>query len=192
MVSTRCSLPGLAFQTGPGKVQPLGKSLPTRSTCGCLCGCARALACTCTCACLRPAGAALVWLCEVRAVWMRLPLARPLRDWQIKHISFSLGPAQTVEYLDPRTRIDKLFPLPHYQRLPLLLPTQSPSPRPFLIPFPQLFSAVLSLLRCGRWFALGLLLREAITFLSFLLCRPSRKLSSAQLSFRAERCSQPS
>lgn len=32
--------PGPEFQTGPGKVQPLGKSLPALSTCGCLCGCA--------------------------------------------------------------------------------------------------------------------------------------------------------
>ena len=84
--------------------------------------------------------------------------------------------------LDPRTRIDRLF------QFPIIidhLPSSLPSPVfPFpTLPYPLLpwCRAVLSLLRCGRWFALGLLLRESIIFLSLLLCRPLRKLSSAQL-----------
>lgn len=180
MVSTCCSASRPEFQTGPREGaaarkrpgRPVDVRVPVRVCEG---AGVPGSCCCCTCACVRPPGAALAWQsgCDCHS-------PDPCVPGRLNTSPFPWG-LLIARTLDPRTRIDKLFPLPHYHHLPSSLPSPSPNPDPSFSPSPVVLRrAVFASLRTVVCF--GAFVERVNYFLVPPFCRPSsRKLSSAQL-----------
>lgn len=123
-----------------------------------------------------PPGPALVWQsgCDCH-------LPDPCANGRLNTSPFPWG-LLIAPRLDPRTRIDKLFPLPHYHHLPSSLPTLSPNPDPSFSPSPVVQRrAVFASLRTVVCFGAFVERVNYFLVLPFVPAVVSRKLSSAQL-----------